>query len=134
MTFTLDARLAADSLPVVVIDGIELRLMNDARYWWVLLIPQCEGAQEWHKLPDDVADKLWRLCLRVMAVLERLAEADKMNIAALGNMVRQLHVHIIARHENDVAWPGPIWGVGETVALSQAIASARTAALQKAFT
>ena len=84
--------------------------MNDARYWWLVLVPEIDGAVEWHHLDDHARRHLFDVATHVACVLENLAQADKMNIAALGNMVRQLHVHVVARHEGDAAWPGPVWG------------------------
>lgn len=112
MTFRLYDRLAADTVSVAIVDNIDIRLMRDARYWWLVLVPQIDGAVEWHDLPEADALNLHHVSMRVAHALEGLAHADKMNVAALGNMVRQLHVHVIARHEGDAAWPGPVWGVG----------------------
>ena len=113
--FTLDPRLEADTHQVTIVDGIEVRLMRDSRYWWLVLVPQIDGAVEWHDLDDAPQRQLFDLSMRCADALRGLSEADKMNVASLGNMVRQLHVHIIARHENDAAWPGPVWGVGAMV-------------------
>ena len=94
--------------------------MDDTRYWWLVLVPEIDGAVEWHHLDDHARRHLFDVATRVACVLEILAQADKMNIAALGNMVKQLHVHVIARHEADEAWPGPVWGVGEAVDFDEA--------------
>ena len=113
--FTLDPRLDADTYAVTYVDDIAVRLMRDSRYWWLVLVPQIEGAVEWHDLDEGPRRQLFDLSMRCADGVRALAGADKMNVASLGNMVRQLHVHIIARHENDAAWPGPVWGVGESV-------------------
>lgn len=112
MVFELDARLAADTASLGVIDFVDIRLMRDARYLWLVLVPQIDGAVEWQDLPQDQSRLLHDISMQVADGVRDIATADKMNIAALGNMVRQLHVHIIARHEGDAAWPGPVWGVG----------------------
>lgn len=112
MAFELDARLAADTASLGVIDFVDIRLMRDARYLWLVLVPQIDGAIEWQDLPQDQSRQLHDISMRVAHGVRDIAAADKMNIASLGNMVRQLHVHIIARHEGDAAWPGPVWGVG----------------------
>ena len=112
MAFELDARLAADTASLGVIDFVDIRLMRDARYLWLVLVPQIDGAVEWQDLPQDQSRQLHDISMRVAHGVRDIAAADKMNIASLGNMVRQLHVHIIARHEGDAAWPGPVWGVG----------------------
>ena len=113
MGFHLDARLAADTVSVAVIDAIDVRLMRDARYWWLVLVPQIDGAVEWQDLTGAHALSLHLISMHAAKALQSLAKADKMNVAALGNMVRQLHVHVIARHVGDAAWPGPVWGMGE---------------------
>ena len=105
--FTLDPRLQADSTEVCTLDNVQVRLMNDARYWWLVLVPEVKDAVEWHHLEPDMQHRLFDLVAHSAGIVEELAAADKMNIAALGNMVRQLHVHVIARHEGDAAWPGP---------------------------
>ena len=113
--FVLDARLAADTQSVMIVDNIDVRLSNDSRYWWLVLVPQIAGAEEWQDLPETDRACLFDLSMRCANGLRTAAQADKMNVAALGNMVRQLHVHVIARHIDDAAWPAPIWGVGEGV-------------------
>ena len=133
MEFELDARLAADTVSVAVIDTIDIRLMRDARYWWLVLVPQIDGAVEWQDLPEADALTLHHVSMRAAHVLRGLADADKMNIAALGNMVRQLHVHVIARHEDDAAWPGPVWGVGAATDYADEALQARLDALRAAF-
>lgn len=133
MTFALDRRIAADTVSVGIRDNIDIRLMRDARYWWAVLVPQKEGAEEWQDLPRAEAYSLHYWSLRVGHVLRDLAAADKMNIAALGNMVRQLHVHVIARHEGDAAWPAPIWGVGEAQSYTPSELDDRLSAMRQAL-
>ena len=128
--FTLDPRLAADSFDICTLDQVQVRLMNDARYWWLVLVPEIDGAVEWHHLDDHARRHLFDVATHVACVLENLAQADKMNIAALGNMVKQLHVHVIARHEADEAWPGPVWGVGEAIDFDEAELKDRLIALR----
>lgn len=112
MSFSLHPQLAADSLPITQLTLCDIRLINDARYPWVLAIPRIEGASDWQDLDDADAAQMHSEVLAVARALKTLTQARKMNIASLGNMVPQLHVHIVARFENDAAWPGPIWGVG----------------------
>lgn len=133
VAFTLDPQLAADTLAVGMRDGVHIRLMNDARYWWLVLVPSFPDAVEWHDLPEAESLALHRLSLSVAGQMQQLAAADKMNLAALGNMVRQLHVHIIARHIGDTAWPGPVWGVGAAQAFDVDTADARITALREAL-
>lgn len=133
MAFRLDARLAADTVSVAVIDNVDIRLMRDARYLWLVLVPQIDGAEEWQDLPEAQGLALHTMSMQLANVARRLATADKMNIAALGNMVRQLHVHVIARHVDDAAWPGPVWGVGAAQPYDDAALAAQLDALRAAL-
>lgn len=130
MAFQLDDRLAADTVSVMQSGVVDIRMMRDARYYWLVLVPQIEGAVEWFDLPDVAARGLFTTAQECAQRLQALTRADKMNIAALGNMVKQLHVHVIARHEADEAWPGPIWGVGEVVDFDEAELKDRLIALR----
>ena len=111
MAFELDPMLAADTRHAADLPLCELRLMDDARYPWLVLVPRVAGAVEILDLDESdqrrLADEV-RTCARALQALTR---AHKLNIAALGNVVRQLHVHVIARFEHDEAWPRPVWGV-----------------------
>ena len=133
MAFELDARLAVDTVSVAVIDNIDIRLMRDARYWWLVLVPQIDAAVEWQDLPEADALSLHHMSMRAANALRDLAHAEKMNIGALGNMVRQLHVHVIARLEGDAAWPGPVWGVGDSEDYADDVLQTRLAALRAAL-
>ena len=130
MAFQLDERLAADTVSVMQSGIIDIRMMRDARYYWLVLVPQIDGAVEWFDLPDVAARALFTKAQESAQRLQALTRADKMNIAALGNMVKQLHVHVIARHENDEAWPGPVWGNGEAVDFDEAALKDRLIALR----
>lgn len=110
--FELDPRLAADSLPMADLELCSLRLMNDRRFPWLLLIPRRPDCTELLDLQPDDQTRLWREILQVSKALKRLLEPDKLNVANLGNQVSQLHVHVIARFRTDAAWPGPVWGRG----------------------
>lgn len=106
----LDPQLAEDTHPVAHLGLSELRLMDDANHPWLILVPRIAGAVELTDLsePDRVA--LGREIDAVSRVLQAEFKPDKLNVAALGNMVPQLHVHVIARFRNDIAWPRPVWG------------------------
>ena len=111
--FALDARLEADSLPVMKLSLCALRLMNDRRWPWLVLVPQRPGIEEMHELtPLDQAMLTFESNM-VGEALKRVTSCTKINTGALGNIVRQLHVHVIARVEGDPAWPGPVWGFGK---------------------
>lgn len=110
--FELDARLEADTEPLQWLGLCELRLMNDKRWPWVVLVPQRAGIFELHDLtPLDQAMLTFETNLAAEA-LKRVTGCDKINTAALGNIVRQMHIHVIARSEGDPNWPGPVWGYG----------------------
>lgn len=108
--FELHPQLATDTLRVGHLELCELLLMNDSTYPWLILVPKVNDVREIHALPPGDQQKLMEEITFVSRRLERLTNADKMNVAALGNMVPQLHVHVIARFETDPAWPGPVWG------------------------
>jgi diadenosine tetraphosphate (Ap4A) HIT family hydrolase len=114
--FALDLRLAADSTPVARLDLSDLRLMNDARFAWLLLVPRRAGMAEIIDLPKPGRALLFEEIVTVATALRTATGCEKLNIAALGNQVRQLHVHIVARFSGDAAWPGPVWGTGPAVA------------------
>ncbi|MFC6489830.1 HIT family protein [Nitratireductor sp. GCM10026969] len=110
--FELDPRLETESIPVAWLGLCELRLRDDRRWPWLLLIPQRPGIEELHDLtPLDQAMLSFETNL-VSKALKEMTGCTKINCAALGNVVRQLHVHVIARNEGDHGWPGPIWGHG----------------------
>ncbi len=110
--FALDDRLARDSRSLIRIGLCELRLQNDRRWPWLVLVPQRPDVAEVFELtPLDQAMLTFEMNT-VAVALKAATGADKINVAALGNIVRQLHVHIIARNEGDAAWPGPVWGYG----------------------
>jgi diadenosine tetraphosphate (Ap4A) HIT family hydrolase len=111
-TFTLDPRLEADSLPLGRLSLCEVRLMNDSRWPWLVLVPMRQGAVELHDLPPADAASAFEDSLRAGAALKGATGAAKINTAAIGNIVRQLHIHVVARNEGDPNWPGPVWGHG----------------------
>jgi diadenosine tetraphosphate (Ap4A) HIT family hydrolase len=113
--FELDARLEADSVSLMWLGLCELRLMNDQRWPWLLLVPQRPGVDEVHDLtPLDQAMLTFETNM-VAQALKRSTGCTKINTAALGNIVRQLHMHVVARSEGDPGWPGPVWGFGPRV-------------------
>ena len=108
--FKLHERLAADSALVGHLPLCQVRLILDANYPWLILVPERADIREMHALTEADQGLLTREIARVSQGLETLTGATKMNVAALGNMVPQLHIHIVARFEGDPAWPGAIWG------------------------
>jgi len=129
--FALDPRLAADTRPVASLPLCDVLLMNDARYPWLILVPRRAGLVEIADLRDDEQAMLWQEVNRAAAALRAVAPCDKLNLGALGNIVRQLHVHVVARVEGDAAWPGPVWGNGQAVARGDAQARLLIATLQQ---
>ena len=111
-TFVLHPQLAKDTALIGQIGECLLLLMKDARYPWLILVPEQEGLRELHDLSDDQFSSVTQIIKQTSLRLQTLTEALKINVAALGNMVPQLHIHIIARREDDASWPGPVWGVG----------------------
>ena len=108
--FDLNPRLEGDSLPVADLPLCAVRLMKDANYPWLLLIPRQSDLVE---ITDLSAPDRLRLMEEIAAAAEALKTitgCDKLNVGALGNMVPQLHVHVIARFRTDAAWPNPVWG------------------------
>ncbi|MEI7932771.1 MAG: HIT domain-containing protein [Alphaproteobacteria bacterium] len=118
--FRLPADIEAASLPLSGLELCEARLMNDARFVWIVLVPRRAGAVEVEDLAPDDRAVLLEECLeagrRVRAIGAALGRpVDKLNVAALGNVTRTLHVHVIGRRADDAAWPRPVWGVGEAI-------------------
>lgn len=129
--FALDPRLAADTRPVASLPLCDVLLMNDARYPWLILVPRRAGLVEIADLHADEQAGLWQEVNRAAAALRAAAPCDKLNLGALGNIVRQLHVHVVARVEGDAAWPGPVWGHGQAAARGDNETRVLIAALQR---
>lgn len=113
--FTLDPRLAAETFPLGELPLCQALLFNDARFPWMVLVPKRAGLVEITDLSPEDRLRLVEEIGTAMNALRAAVEPYKLNVAALGNVVRQLHVHIVARFQNDAAWPGPVWGRGERV-------------------
>ena len=110
--FELDPRLTKDTVFVANWNLCEVRLMDDARFPWLVLVPRRAGVSELDDLNESDRTRLMHEIQRAMKVLRAAVECDKLNVGALGNIVRQLHVHVVARRKDDPAWPGPVWGHG----------------------
>ncbi len=132
-SFTLDERLANDTAMVGELSLCRVLLMNDCRFPWAILVPRRALAVEVHDLsPPDRNCFIDEIAL-VSAALRRLTGSEKMNIGALGNIVRQLHVHVVGRSEGDDAWPGPVWGAGQRVPYAEGAADACAGELRLAL-
>jgi len=108
--YSLHPQLLDDSHPLFTFALSELRLMDDANYPWLVLIPRVAGAREWTELTPAQRHQLSDEIDLTARALDRVFRPFKLNIAALGNLVPQLHVHVIARFEDDPSWPAPVWG------------------------
>ncbi|MDP4568939.1 HIT family protein [Pseudomonas sp. BNK-6] len=108
--FTLDSRLQQDTLPIGDFPLCRLLLSNDANYPWFILVPRREDISELFQLDVTDQQQLWRETTALAEVLKDAFDADKMNVATLGNVVSQLHMHVIVRKRDDAAWPAPVWG------------------------
>ncbi|HKT31095.1 MAG TPA: HIT domain-containing protein [Gammaproteobacteria bacterium] len=108
--FELHPQLEKDTLPLGKFMLCRLLLMNDANYPWFILVPERENVREIHELDDADRQQLWDESAQLARSLTVVFKPDKLNIAALGNQVPQLHVHHIVRYKHDTAWPQPVWG------------------------
>ncbi|OLO13107.1 histidine triad protein [Chromohalobacter japonicus] len=110
--FILHPRLTADSHYVADLPLCQVRLNDDARYSWLVLIPRRNDIHEVYELSADDQATMWQEATEVGRRLMAHHDGDKLNLATLGNQVAQLHLHVIVRHQSDAAWPGPVWGQG----------------------
>lgn len=108
--FALDSRLQQDTLSLGDFGLCRLLLMNDAHYPWFILVPRREEVSELFQLDEADLRALWQETTQLAEVLKDMFAADKMNVATLGNVVSQLHMHVIVRRRDDAAWPAPVWG------------------------
>jgi uncharacterized protein (DUF427 family)/diadenosine tetraphosphate (Ap4A) HIT family hydrolase len=120
VAFELHPRLAADGIQVGNFPLCAVLLNNDSRFPWCILVPRIDGLRDFHDVPAARRADLFAEIERVSLALKEISRADKMNVAALGNMVPQLHVHVIARHTTDAAWPTPVWSVPGAVPYADA--------------
>ena len=110
MNFELHPQLAADTVLVGDLPLCRLLLMNDRQYPWTILVPRRAGLREIYELHESDQLRFWRESAQLSKTLMTAFSGDKLNVAALGNMVPQLHVHHIVRFKGDPAWPAPVWG------------------------
>ncbi len=111
----LDPKLVAESVALGELELSNLRLFDDARFPWLILVPRRPGLVEIHDLAARERALLIEEIAAATTALQAATRCDKVNVAALGNQVRQLHVHVIARFKDDAAWPNPVWGRGARV-------------------
>lgn len=120
MSFALHPRLEADTVFVADWGLSRVLLMNDARYPWLILVPRVAGAVEIFDLFHTDRTTLMEEVARASELLKTVSGAQKINVGALGNLVPQLHIHVVARSTRDAAWPGPVWGQGTAIAYDEA--------------
>lgn len=131
--FAVHERLRADTLEVLDLPLCRVLLMNDSRFPWVILVPRRTAAREIFDLSQPDREKLMREVVGCAAQLKVLTGAVKINVGALGNLVPQLHVHVVARRSDDEAWPGPVWGVGKAQPYTTRAGGALVKRLKRAF-
>ncbi|MGY3264663.1 HIT domain-containing protein [Lysobacter sp. HA35] len=131
--WSLHPQLAADTHRVVSLPLCDVLLMNDARWPWLILVPRIDGARDWIDLDRESQHRLSDEIAAASEALRDLHAPDKLNVAALGNMVPQLHVHVIARFRTDAAWPRPVWGVGDAAPYSSEVLPGVLQSLRERF-
>jgi diadenosine tetraphosphate (Ap4A) HIT family hydrolase len=117
--FSLDLRLQQDTLVLGDFPLCRLLLSKDANYPWFILVPRQEGVSEVFDLDATQQRQLWQETSLLAEHVKASLGADKMNVATLGNVVSQLHMHVIARFKSDIAWPAPVWGKVAAVAYKE---------------
>lgn len=118
--WSLHPQLERDTAPVGDLPLTRVLLMNDSNYPWLVLVPRQPDLTELTDLEENAQGQLMAEIARTMGALKSAAACDKLNVAALGNAVPQLHVHIIARRKTDAAWPKPVWGVAPPIVYESA--------------
>lgn len=129
----LHPQLADDTHPLAHWPLCEVRLMDDANHPWLILVPRVEDATELTDLDSDRQTQLMREIDRACRALQLAVKPHKLNVAALGNQVPQLHVHVIARYREDIAWPRPVWGTATAQPYSPEALVQRVEALRAAL-
>jgi diadenosine tetraphosphate (Ap4A) HIT family hydrolase len=131
--WALDPKLAQDTVPVGDLTLARVLLANDANFPWLILVPRRPDLVELIDLPDNEQVQLLGEVAAAARALKAITECDKLNIAALGNQVAQLHVHVIARRHGDAAWPKPVWGAAPPTAYSPPVRGGLIGALRRAL-
>ncbi|MCK9915771.1 HIT family protein [Microbacteriaceae bacterium K1510] len=132
-TFSLHPQLAADTVPVGDLPLSRVLLAKDANYPWLILVPKRPDLTEIFDLPEREQDQLFSEIREAAGALKSITACDKLNIAAIGNVVSQLHVHVVARRKTDAAWPKPVWGAVPAIAYAPDARDRLIADLRKAL-
>ena len=133
MTFALHEKLSADCETIGEMDLCTVLLMRDDRFVWTILVPRVAGLRDFHDLPREHALVLFDEIGVVSRALLDAFKAEKINVAALGNQVPQLHIHVIGRYAADAAWPGPVWNAGVATDVDSGVVAAGVDALKRAL-
>jgi diadenosine tetraphosphate (Ap4A) HIT family hydrolase len=133
-SFALAPQIEAASKLVLELPLSQVRLMNDARFPWLLLVPQRPALEEWTDLNSADLVQLSVEIHQAAQLMTRLWAPDKVNIASLGNLVRQLHIHVVGRKFGDAAWPGPVWGFASPMPYSEQVMEELCGQLRKLMT
>src|ERR1700688_996119 len=131
--WSLDPKLAADTVPVGDLGLSLVLLANDANYPWLILVPRRPRLVELIDLEENEQVQLLGEIASTAHALKSVTECEKLNIAALGNQVPQLHVHVIARRHSDATWPKPVWGAAAPAAYIPAVRDGLVGALRRAL-
>lgn len=129
----LHPALAGDCIVVGSLRACEVLLMNDSRYPWLILVPDRPGLRDLDDLSESDAALVNADIRQASRALRTLFQPDKLNVAALGNMVPQLHIHVIARFESDNSWPKPVWGQHPPTVYAGAVLAKELVRLREAF-
>lgn len=131
--FQIDPRLNADTHFITTHDELSIRLMDDARWPWIIVVPEVAGLADMDGMDDALAQDLALTLSRLSGILKALGLCDSTNVATLSNMVTQMHWHVVGRSTGDPGWPGPVWGYGERVPYDADDAAALVAKLASAW-
>ena len=129
-SFNIHAQLLADCEQLGNLDLCSILLMRDARFPWLILVPRINGLRDLHDLPASNREQAFTEIEITSEALRSYTSADKINVAALGNMVPQLHIHVIGRRKDDAGWPGPVWSAGPAITLEGTDLKKRVTALK----
>jgi diadenosine tetraphosphate (Ap4A) HIT family hydrolase len=131
MVWSLHPQLAQDTVPVGDLPLARVLLANDANYPWLILVPRRPGLTEIIDLDENAQVQLMGEIAVAARVLKSITECEKLNIAAIGNVVAQLHVHVVARRHSDAAWPKPVWGAAPPAAYNAIVRDGLIGALRR---
>ncbi|MFC7338434.1 HIT family protein [Haloferula chungangensis] len=110
MSFELHPRLAAGTHPIAVLNGCHVLLKDNACFPWILIVPEVEeGIEDLHQLDAARYEEVTSLVRTISIFVSEHFSPDKLNVACIGNVVRQMHIHLVGRSESDPAWPGTVW-------------------------